>query len=140
MKSRLPDYISVNTDPSRFGCKIWGRPSVPISSINIGTFCCLNHDRIGIHFAGLLCESRFHCTQRSTGFPFPRLAAESRAWKGLFTVKKKKNLAVVGRSDCWEKIGSSAFTGFFILFLFLFVCAVLDTYILSRAIPKWLFL
>lgn len=51
-ESRLPDYISVNTDPSRFGCKIWGRPSVPISSINIGTFCCLKHDRIGIHVVG----------------------------------------------------------------------------------------
>lgn len=46
-KSRLPDYISVNTDPSRFGCKIWGRPSLPISSINIGTFTASTMTALG---------------------------------------------------------------------------------------------
>lgn len=52
---RLACYISVkNTDPSRFGCKIWGRrPSVPNPHLfhQHWHFCCLNnHDRIEIYF------------------------------------------------------------------------------------------
>lgn len=47
-------YIGKITDPSRFGCKIWGRrPSVPQSPSLPSTLAPLlpqNHDRIEIYF------------------------------------------------------------------------------------------
>lgn len=94
-----------HTEPSRYGCGVWGRPSLSISSINIGTFAASTMTALRSVSWGFFCV-KVGSTKRSDrpAFLFEEWLLRAGPRRLCSPSKKRKNLAggpIAERS--WEE-------------------------------------